>query len=223
VSLRLVREQDQKRAGSTESIQLILTRTFVVAHFLTGRIDLAEKATLEAIDIWSPDVENGDDLFRHGVTAALKRDRKPTRSALRDEDVGFLPEQLQAVMHLKPGLRRAFALSILAGFAPSTCAELLGLPLGRVETYTRAAIAGLVAMKDRRRKRGGSVDNNNLDENVTERLAYQFWLARGCPMGSPDEDWFRAESILRSFTIAEFAANAACGGTAARAPGDIAE
>ena len=25
-------------------------------------------------------------------------------------------------------------------------------------------------------------------------LAYEFWQARGCPYGSPDEDWLRAES-----------------------------
>jgi|SRR5579872_4035805 len=24
-------------------------------------------------------------------------------------------------------------------------------------------------------------------------LAYEFWQARGCPLGTPDEDWFRAE------------------------------
>ena len=24
-------------------------------------------------------------------------------------------------------------------------------------------------------------------------LAYSYWLSRGCPIGSPDEDWFRAE------------------------------
>lgn len=27
-------------------------------------------------------------------------------------------------------------------------------------------------------------------------LAYQFWNERGCPIGSPDEDWFRAEAEL---------------------------
>ena len=27
-------------------------------------------------------------------------------------------------------------------------------------------------------------------------LAYEFWLDRGCPHGSPDEDWFRAEREL---------------------------
>ena len=30
-----------------------------------------------------------------------------------------------------------------------------------------------------------------------ERLAYQFWEARGRPSGSDQEDWFRAERELR--------------------------
>jgi hypothetical protein len=29
------------------------------------------------------------------------------------------------------------------------------------------------------------------------RLAYAYWQARGCPDGSPKEDWFRAEEELR--------------------------
>jgi hypothetical protein len=29
-------------------------------------------------------------------------------------------------------------------------------------------------------------------------LAYELWQARGCPLGSPDEDWFRAAEELRS-------------------------
>jgi hypothetical protein len=27
-------------------------------------------------------------------------------------------------------------------------------------------------------------------------LAYSYWEARGCPYGSPEEDWFRAEKDL---------------------------
>ena len=27
-------------------------------------------------------------------------------------------------------------------------------------------------------------------------LAYQLWKDRGCPIGSPDEDWFLAEAEL---------------------------
>ena len=29
-------------------------------------------------------------------------------------------------------------------------------------------------------------------------LAYEFWQARGCPDGSPEQDWFRAERELQS-------------------------
>jgi hypothetical protein len=29
------------------------------------------------------------------------------------------------------------------------------------------------------------------------RLAYSYWEARGCPIGSPEEDWYRAEMELR--------------------------
>jgi hypothetical protein len=28
------------------------------------------------------------------------------------------------------------------------------------------------------------------------RLAYSYWQARGCPEGSPEEDWLRAEAEL---------------------------
>jgi len=30
------------------------------------------------------------------------------------------------------------------------------------------------------------------------RLAYSYWKARGCPDGSPEEDWLRAESDLQA-------------------------
>lgn len=33
-------------------------------------------------------------------------------------------------------------------------------------------------------------------EEISQR-AYELWVARGCPDGSPDEDWFRAQEELR--------------------------
>jgi len=33
-------------------------------------------------------------------------------------------------------------------------------------------------------------------------LAHEFWCERGCPEGSPDEDWFRAVKELRSRALA---------------------
>jgi hypothetical protein len=36
-----------------------------------------------------------------------------------------------------------------------------------------------------------------LDQRRTSLLAYEFWRARGCPEGSPEQDWFLAEEQLR--------------------------
>jgi len=38
----------------------------------------------------------------------------------------------------------------------------------------------------------------SFDEAEIALLAYELWCARGCPAGSPDEDWFNAEEQLRA-------------------------
>jgi len=35
------------------------------------------------------------------------------------------------------------------------------------------------------------------DESRIAPLAYQLWLARGCPIGSDQDDWFQAETLLK--------------------------
>ena len=37
-----------------------------------------------------------------------------------------------------------------------------------------------------------------LAENEIATLAYRLWQERGCPIGSPEEDWFQAETELKS-------------------------
>ncbi len=37
-----------------------------------------------------------------------------------------------------------------------------------------------------------------VDQQGIAKLAFEFWHARGCPDGSPEEDWFRAELELQS-------------------------
>jgi hypothetical protein len=39
--------------------------------------------------------------------------------------------------------------------------------------------------------------NASLEHTRIARLAYAYWQARGCPAGSPEEDWLRAEDELR--------------------------
>ena len=55
----------------------------------------------------------------------------------------------------------------------------------------------------------GNVRANNRPEDLEhEKIAlraYSLWEKRGSPIGSPDEDWFRAEQELRA-EIAKFQA-----------------
>jgi hypothetical protein len=45
----------------------------------------------------------------------------------------------------------------------------------------------------------GYVEQNSAEPSQDEiaRLAYRYWLDRGCQGGSPEEDWLRAEQQLR--------------------------
>jgi hypothetical protein len=38
-------------------------------------------------------------------------------------------------------------------------------------------------------------------EQASAILAYHFWQERGCPIGSPEEDWFRAEQALNAIAV----------------------
>ena len=36
------------------------------------------------------------------------------------------------------------------------------------------------------------------DEQEIAQLAYELWMERGQPEGSPEEDWFRARDLVRT-------------------------
>jgi len=38
----------------------------------------------------------------------------------------------------------------------------------------------------------------NCNEDEVAALAYKLWQERGCPIGSDQEDWFRAENELKN-------------------------
>jgi hypothetical protein len=38
------------------------------------------------------------------------------------------------------------------------------------------------------------------DQGTVSALAHEFWIQRGCPLGSPEVDWLRAEEELRAST-----------------------
>lgn len=37
-----------------------------------------------------------------------------------------------------------------------------------------------------------------VDQSQIAAAAYELWQARGCPVGSPEDDWFRAERELKA-------------------------
>jgi Protein of unknown function (DUF2934) len=43
----------------------------------------------------------------------------------------------------------------------------------------------------------------DLDRQEIERLAYRLWQERGSPHGTSEDDWFRAEKMLRRRDSAE--------------------
>ena len=45
--------------------------------------------------------------------------------------------------------------------------------------------------------------SNKANEKEIALLAYQFWQERGCPVGSDQEDWFRAERELAGSKITD--------------------
>jgi Protein of unknown function (DUF2934) len=42
----------------------------------------------------------------------------------------------------------------------------------------------------------GSAAAAQFSRESIEKLAYQYWLNRGCPSGSAEEDWYQAERAL---------------------------
>jgi hypothetical protein len=57
--------------------------------------------------------------------------------------------------------------------------------------------------------RSAEAPNVEPDHDQIETLAYQLWLERGCPDGSPQDDWFRAETQLKQPELMQRAASRA--------------
>jgi hypothetical protein len=57
---------------------------------------------------------------------------------------------------------------------------------------------GLLSMQDTNQAEidplSENADAENRDYVEIAALAYQLWKDRGCPLGSPEADWFQAES-----------------------------
>jgi len=133
----------------------------------------------------------------------------------------YLPAELQAVLKLPQRLRPCFALRVLGGFSAEDCARLLRLRSTDIEKYMRSAVIRLATL-NRQELEEGHMDQDT-DYATIEHFAYQLWMERGSPIGSPDEDWFRAELALRGDRIDEIPPNAQAAAAATDSNGSLAD
>jgi sugar/nucleoside kinase (ribokinase family) len=64
------------------------------------------------------------------------------------------------------------------------------------ETKSGPASAGTATAMAAERAPLSPLAGSGVGHDKIARLAYQYWQERGCPDGSPEEDWLRAEREL---------------------------
>jgi hypothetical protein len=42
-----------------------------------------------------------------------------------------------------------------------------------------------------------AVRSESMHDGEVAAIAYEYWLRRGCPIGSPEMDWFQAEEEIQ--------------------------
>jgi hypothetical protein len=80
--------------------------------------------------------------------------------------------------------------------------------VGKVEGGIMASpVRGLRPRESVRAARKGGVDQNrtatvetSANTNQIAPVAYEYWQRRGCPIGSPELDWLKAEEDLKKRT-----------------------
>lgn len=48
-----------------------------------------------------------------------------------------------------------------------------------------------------------TVSEGEISESEIAAVAYQLWRDKGCPVGSDQEDWFRAEAMIKNAPVAK--------------------
>ena len=66
-------QRSTERAVSDRVMAKVLSRSFLTAHLLTGDATQAEKAVMEALDVWDPDTEDQEYLFQLTLRTAVER------------------------------------------------------------------------------------------------------------------------------------------------------
>ena len=65
-------------------------------------------------------------------------------------------------------------------------------------------VSQAMSMEPTRRQSVRATVQDAVDTNqIIAALAYEYWQRRGCPIGSPELDWFKAEEEVKIWLQAE--------------------
>jgi hypothetical protein len=79
----------------------------------------------------------------------------------------------------------------------SCAAFLLPLPPLKVDSVPSTEKEAVVADPESPQDTTQNVISEPGNQWEISALAYELWIQRGCPIGSPEVDWFRAEEELK--------------------------
>ena len=115
--------------GESEMIEA-LTKAFLIALMLTGRIEAAEAAVLDGITAVELDHIFGDSLLLATAKSAVQR-----RTEFPEQKLGLsiLPLELRRLFLLPPNYRDCFVLRVLNGLTSEFCSGILHLSINEVD------------------------------------------------------------------------------------------
>jgi DNA-directed RNA polymerase specialized sigma24 family protein len=128
----------------------VLPKAFLLALLLTGGIEAAEAAVLDAIAALEFDYDPGVSLLPETVKSAVGR-----RSDFPEQAFSLLPIELRRLLLLPRDNRHCFVLRILLGMTPEISSGILNRSVHEVEEALHTGLQNLPALEDLRRRSNG--------------------------------------------------------------------
>jgi hypothetical protein len=141
------------RVTTNREVFRALPKAFLTALLLTGGIEAAEAAVLEAIATLELDYDSGDCLLLETVKSAIKR--RADAPDPSEQAFSILPIELRRVLLLAPGSRHCFVLRVLLGMTPEISSGILNRSVHEVEEALLTGLQNLPALEALRRPSHG--------------------------------------------------------------------
>ena len=107
------------------------------------------------------------------------------------------------VLLRRPPKCKVNSVALLGHFYPDSSPGLKGRPYSIESLQESSETMSSDAAKLMPERSTLSASVKNAAESAIATVAYQLWLNNGCPVGSDQEDWFRAEAMLKNALVAK--------------------